>query len=257
MQTQVNKDLIKTKFKKGFKTYNQNASVQGNMAIKLMEIIREMCGVKFDRILEIGCGTGILTNLITKNMVFKELELNDIVEESKNFIDLQPQNICFLDGDAEEILFNGKYDLIISNATFQWFTSLSVFIKKIRCHLNDHGVIAFTTFGPANLYEILTITDAGLDYLPKEKLEELFKDHFNIIYSHSELKHLTFSSPIKVLRHLKEAGLNSLNNKQWLKKDLTEFELKYKQLFSVTKGVQLTYEPYYFVLSKLQNLYMD
>lgn len=249
MQTQINKEVIKTKFKKGFKTYNQNASVQGNMSVKLLKALKGIYGANFDRILEIGCGTGLLTNLLTENLVFKKLDLNDIVEESKDFIDLQQQNICFLDGDAEKILFNGKYDLIISNATFQWFTNLPAFMEKIHCHLSDNGIVAFTTFGPANLYEIMTITGVGLDYLTKERLEELFKCNFDIVYSNSELNHLTFSSPINVLKHLKKAGLNSFNNKQWLKKDLTEFEQKYKQLFSVKNGVQLTYEPYYFILS--------
>ena len=64
--------------------YDENAFVQRITAEKLVSSLSQK---KFDKILEIGCGTGILTKQIEQNLVFRKYFANDIVEKSKNFID--------------------------------------------------------------------------------------------------------------------------------------------------------------------------
>ena len=62
----MNKELIKKRFKKGLKTYNKNAVVQKKMAENLIKLIDE--NTEVDSILEIGCGTGVLTDKIIKKI---------------------------------------------------------------------------------------------------------------------------------------------------------------------------------------------
>ena len=57
----INKKLLKTRFKKSLLTYSDNAIIQNQMAKELLIKLNELKGNKFNKILEIGCGTGVLT----------------------------------------------------------------------------------------------------------------------------------------------------------------------------------------------------
>ena len=57
---QVNSKIIKKQFEKSFETYDQNAIVQQLMAKKLVSALVETDS-NFDTVLELGCGTVILT----------------------------------------------------------------------------------------------------------------------------------------------------------------------------------------------------
>ncbi|MFH0702947.1 MAG: malonyl-ACP O-methyltransferase BioC [bacterium] len=243
MQPFINKNLIKTRFKKSLDTYNRHATVQTGMAAKLIEILAKNCGNKFETILEIGCGTGILTEKILKNINFSEFYTNDIVEDSEKYIQKISKNIVFLGGDAEIMNFSLKADLIISNATFQWFSDLPAFLKKISLNLNKGGILAFTSFGHKNLYEISKITNYKLSYLDKN----IFNDCFELVYYDSEIIELIFDNPVKILEHLKYSGTNALSNQSWSRRNFNDFILKYKELFSFSQGVHLTYQPVYFI----------
>lgn len=48
--------------------------------------------------------------------------------------------------DIEENSLNKKYDLIISNATFQWFNNLEDTIGRLGKMLKKNGVLSFSTF---------------------------------------------------------------------------------------------------------------
>ena len=52
--------------------------------------------------------------------------------------------ITFVPGDAEQLNFDGKYDLIISSSTIQWFEDTESFLKKIEKNVSENGVIAIS-----------------------------------------------------------------------------------------------------------------
>ena len=66
---QINPKLIKKQFEKSFNSYNQNAIVQRLMAEKLVKNL-SLIKADFNSILELGCGTGILTKEIVKAIKF-------------------------------------------------------------------------------------------------------------------------------------------------------------------------------------------
>ena len=55
----MSKFLVKERFRKCLKTYDDNAIVQKIMA---QNLVSELEQKKYNKVLEIGCGTGILTN---------------------------------------------------------------------------------------------------------------------------------------------------------------------------------------------------
>ena len=79
------KSHIKKHFEKSMKNYDKNATVQKMMASKLVIELSKICQ-KFDNILELGSGTGILSKQINDNISFKNYYANDLVEKSKLYV---------------------------------------------------------------------------------------------------------------------------------------------------------------------------
>ena len=80
---QLNPKLIKNKFKKSMDKYDENAVVQKLMAEKLIANLPQK---SYEKILELGCGTGILTKHITQSLSYKKYYANDIVEKAKFYV---------------------------------------------------------------------------------------------------------------------------------------------------------------------------
>lgn len=245
----MDKDLIKNRFLRASKTYNKEAVVQKKIIDKLIEELKKHERKNYDSILEIGCGTGLLTKEIIDNFNFKHLNVNDICPN--HLLDgLENSITSYIEGDAENIPLPKNQDLVISCSAIQWFTSIDNFFSKINNTLNKDGIFAFTSFGKTNLKEIKTITSKGLEYKSLEENKELVSKHFEIIYCFEQEIKLYFPSAKEILRHLKLTGVTATSQKPWTKKDLNQFSEEYDKLFKSEKGFELTYNPIYFICKK-------
>ncbi|MCG8697282.1 MAG: methyltransferase domain-containing protein, partial [Bacteroidales bacterium] len=123
---EIDKKLVRKRFQKSIATYNCKAEVQKDVALKLMATLIKTNGSKYDKILEIGCGTGFLTREILEQCTIGHYSINDLNENAFSYIDEIFNNsnyrtFNFLKGDAEELNFPTELDLVISSSTIQWF----------------------------------------------------------------------------------------------------------------------------------------
>ncbi|MCR4309448.1 MAG: methyltransferase domain-containing protein [Deltaproteobacteria bacterium] len=111
------------------------------------------------KILEPGCGTGLYTRMLLDAFrgasVFGVDISEAMVRVAKRGID--DPRACFAVADAEEIA-TGSYDLVTSNAAFQWFLSLPRTLVRMASLLSGGGLLTFSFFGP----ETYTELDAAL-----------------------------------------------------------------------------------------------
>lgn len=236
----MNKDLIQKRFAKNLDTYNDNAKIQKKMAERLLSFLDRK---DFDDILEIGCGTGFLTLLVNEKFSFKTYTANDIVESCEKYVKEINPKINFIPADIEKAVENSdkKYDLIISNAVFQWVENLESFIKLLVSKLNDGGVLLFSTFGPENFREVNFVLGKTLPYYSANELQEIIKDYKNIV--EQEMHVMAFKTPKDILKHIKSTGVNALEMVSWTKSDMQKFENGYNNFCS---GIPtLTYHPIY------------
>lgn len=236
----MNKDLIQKRFAKNLDTYNDNAKIQKKMAERLLSFLDRK---DFDDILEIGCGTGFLTLLVNEKFSFKTYTANDIVESCEKYVKEINPKINFIPADIEKAVENSdkKYDLIISNAVFQWVENLESFIKLLVSKLNDGGVLLFSTFGPENFREVNFVLGKTLPYYSANELQEIIKDYKNIV--EQEMHVMAFRTPKDILKHIKSTGVNALEMVSWTKSDMQKFENGYNNFCS---GIPtLTYHPIY------------
>ncbi len=236
----MNKDLIQKRFAKNLDTYNDNAKIQKKMAERLLSFLDRK---DFNDILEIGCGTGFLTQLVNDNFNFITYTANDIVESCEKYVKEINPKINFIPADIEKAVENSdkKYDLIISNAAFQWVENLESFIKLLVSKLNEGGVLLFSTFGPENFREVNFVLGKTLPYYSANELQEIIKDYKNIV--EQEMHVMAFKTPKDILKHIKSTGVNALEMVSWTKTDMQKFENGYNNFCS---GIPtLTYHPIY------------
>ncbi len=253
---EIDKSLIKERFRKSRETYDGEAFVQKAMCTTLIEMLFPFVSWKSLDVLELGCGTGLLTKKICNKIPVKKLYVNDLVDDFHGSIDFILKNESFewsyIAGDAENCdLFPHNLDLVISNASFQWFKNPEKFLSNIPSHMKSGGIIAFTTFGPENMIEIQNTIGNGLIYPDFRKIKSMISGNFKILDIREELKKITLPTPRDVLLHMKKTGVTGTKRFRWTKGKLEGFIDQYNSLFSCENGVALSYHPIYVVAEKI------
>jgi Trans-aconitate methyltransferase len=124
--------------------------VQASMALDLLAHVRAKLDQRpVDAILELGCGSGRLTRMLRETWPGARLVSVDIAADMLAVARQSCADALFVLDDAEHFLqcCDERFDLVISNATLQWFQTPDVSLLRCRTLLNPGGVVALTTFG--------------------------------------------------------------------------------------------------------------
>lgn len=255
----MEKSLIGKRFSKAIGCYRHEAAAQRKIARSLIAMMTDKTLPRhFDSVLEIGCGSGLLTREFLSSYTPDVLYLNDLCSEISSrdiaeYMAPSPETeLNYIIGDAENMALPQNLDLIISSSVLQWLENPLDFING-NCikSLNRGGIMAFSIFGPENLYEISSLTDIALEYLPLECLCKELCRNFNLIAVKEEKIVMAFESPRDVLLHLKATGVNGVGEYRWSKGSLLNFLSAYSEKYRLDDGkVHLTYHPYYMILQK-------
>lgn len=241
----INKELIKSRFGKNFSTYNDNAFVQK----KVVENLTKFVPFKmYGKVLEIGCGTGLLTQKLDY-LNAEKLFINDMCEDVKTIV--KPQNLEyeFIIGDAEEVDFPKNLGLIISSNALQWLENIEKFFEKSAQALTPSGMLIFSTFTTGNYEEIAKTFGASLEYKTITEIQTIAKQYFDVKTAEEEAMTLYFSTLKELFKHIKHTGVNALSAKGLTKSSLLQAKTEYEKL-RTPNGLPLTYKPAYFVMEK-------
>ncbi|WP_297578295.1 malonyl-ACP O-methyltransferase BioC [uncultured Helicobacter sp.] len=249
---QAQKERIRQGFQRAKPTYAQNAKVQQTMQQKLLAILRKHCKTRnLGNILELGCGNGLLARNLALSFEFESYLAVDLVDFSNDFIKIQkdiPHKIDFLQADFEDLAQisnknpNLQYDLILSNASMQWVNQRG-FLPQLSVLLRPNGILAFSTFGAENYQELRASCGIGLEYLEPKDYAEILQSDFKILESFEARIPLHFSNTLALFRHLRDTGVNSLQQGFRLnKKFLTDYATRFHNV--------LTYHPIYLLAQK-------
>ncbi len=208
------KRVIRRNFSKNARHYDDHAAVQRKCAEKLINLVK---GKNFSRILEIGCGTGMFTQLLGDKYREAEITAVDIsktmVNEAKKKV--FGKNIRFLIDDGENISPEGKHDLIASNATFQWFEDMDKTLANFKEALTDKGTLCFSMYGPQTFKEFEEVLQvhfgegrrlSSSKFTSKELLESILSQHFKKFTLTEEYFTVDFISLWEFLRNIKKCG---------------------------------------------------
>ncbi|GIP35344.1 class I SAM-dependent methyltransferase [Paenibacillus sp. J2TS4] len=163
------------------------------------------------RALDIGCGSGILVDELSSH--FDEVTGIDISDEMLEIAKEKRQrsNTSYLNMDADNLILDGKFDLIVSRTTFHHLNSIPSVISKMKELLNSSGRIVILD----NVSEIETpatyvyILGAILEFIPHCR-------KFGLKNAIRVFKHNTSKSWLEHLssdKYLSEQGYHDLYGK--------------------------------------------
>lgn len=252
----IDKDKVKRRFSKNAKTYDKFANVQKLMGRKLIELID---GKTYTNILEIGSGTGYVTELLKNKYPDAKITAMDIaegmIEHTSNR--MSGSNIDFICGDFETADLNGKFDLIISNATIQWFNDHKSSVEKMKSLLSDDGSICLSTFGSKTFMELhetyrelQSCSDdyikPGQDFYDLIKLNDLMTTIFNPInvITVDEIYTEKFKDCMSFFNSIKKIGANNASSSNTIKDPKFIFKVidHYENTYIDDNHVYATYE---------------
>lgn len=244
MRKKLHKQKIAESFSKSAKTYDLHADIQKEMMKKLLSLLPE----EANRILDIGCGTGLFEKLLAKKYPAADILGVDIAPGMISFASekIKRRNIKFLVGDGERLpLSDSTFDLIVSSASLQWMDYKKVFSEAKRT-LNVNGVFCFSTFGPKTLLEL---KKAGLSVNKFPSLSELktaLKKNFCEVKVEKQLIKKKYKDIFDLFYCLKATGAQ--NPIEVTKKSLLTKNKLQAMLSIDANGFMATYEIYYLVI---------
>lgn len=251
----MNKALITERFSRAVETYTIEATAQMEIAYHMIELLNQhLKNYTPQSIVEFGCGTGNYSRLLYRTFMPETFIINDICKEMMSRCDdLIKKGVQFEEGDAEQLAFQVRCNILTSCSTLQWFTSPERFFERSANFISTDGYLAFSTFGEDNFKEIKATTGSGLNYYNCDKLLDMLSPYYDIIHMEEQYIVQHYEHPLDVLRHLKQTGVTGIQSYQWTKGKLTEFSNAYQLNFTDDKGVTLTYHPIYVIAKKKQS----
>lgn len=254
----MNKSLRKTHsshpvrkaFSRSAHRYDELAKIQEHIGAQLLGRVYREKG--HTRILDIGMGTGLLTQKIARLFPQAEVIGIDFAEGMVHCAKRRCREYQVVQADAIALPFRkAVFDLIISNLAYQWVRPLAkAFSENSRC-LIPGGTFRAALFGRHSLQELFKSFEAAgargffLQRLPAlaDVNRALKASGMHIQNVHSQKVTCYFHDMWQLLLWLKKIGANTLPRRGYLgKKILMKANEYYFQNFKTRPGVAVTFE---------------
>jgi len=246
------KQAIVRNFSRSALLYDLFSDIQMRAA---RDLVARISKSEIESILELGCGTGNYTLLLREKFRKAEIKALDI---SGEMIDvarekLKGKSVELLQADAEGLDLDDKFDLITSNACFQWLGDLEKELLSYKKMLNPAGKLIFSLFGPQTFNELndsfsAVLEDFSIDakkFPVRDKLERFLKDNFKAAKV-SEIVYVEIFPDLKfLLKRLKYSGTrgSGLAGRAYLSKGfLQKAEDAYLEKY---KEIRATYQVFF------------
>ena len=205
-------------FSRAAQTYDTYADVQSETATCLMARLNDR---EYHEILEVGCGTGFYTLMLTQKFVNSHILAVDIspVMVAEARIKLARYSRVRLekaDGEFLPAFISGPFDLITASGALHWFEDLERAIQQYCRILSPSGSVLFAVFGPNTLFELNKTLRHVFDnrvclpvnFFPKETT---LQDFLSRAFNEWNVKELslsrTYPDLLSLLRSLKSTGV--------------------------------------------------
>ncbi len=131
---------MSSRFSLSAETYDARATVQRHVA---QALVQQIPVVPRDlRILEIGCGTGILTQLLLArfpDVLVDALDISDrMIEQGRSSLALEPR-VSWIVRDVREYQPALRYELIVSSSSLHWVRPLEAAFSPLATMLDAQG----------------------------------------------------------------------------------------------------------------------
>ena len=264
----ITAERIKRSYDRYAQNYDSGTQLQRSLADKLINAV-QLDGIKFSKVLDIGCGTGyLLSSLRAERSEAKQspifgkeiasvasLPRNDgIVGCDISFGMLncaRDKGSRYVQSDASVLPFsNSIFDLVVSNAAYQWVRDLKTAFSEVKRVLKPAGKFYFVVFNNNTLWQLQDVCKginvAGKNFPDKDKLHSSLAEAGFKIDSIEIFSYVKYYKDLwELLGTLKNIGSTSADNKvkglAW-RAILQQVNDLYIAKFANENGIPATYE---------------
>lgn len=242
---------IELSFNRAALTYDQNSIIQKTIGKKLIKLLLPHVQ-QTEMIIDLGCGTGLITEQLALSLDFKNFFALDLAEQllikARKRLAYLPIN--FLLQNFETFLFKkNHFNLIFSNMALQWAIRFEKTLQNIKNSLSAQSLLAFSVPLQGTFQELI-LYQKNKFYSLDRLLKIIAKMKFRKIVYFMEQFILSYPSWLIALQSIKAVGANatfcqtkkSLHGKNQFKRKL--------QCLTESKPAQLTYNIGYFLVWK-------
>jgi malonyl-CoA O-methyltransferase len=129
-------------FSRAAQTYERGAALHRHVAARLIGTLPEPARSGLNRILEVGCGSGVLTEPLRQRYPEATLCLLDVAEGMVASVRERwgrDPRMEFVVADVREFLSPQPFDLIVSSSALHWATPLDLTLTHLRRQLSLDG----------------------------------------------------------------------------------------------------------------------
>jgi malonyl-CoA O-methyltransferase len=144
---------VAARFGAAARSYDAHSPVQRHAAARLAGLIATAGLPPRPRVLEIGCGTGHLTRLLSLHLPGAAILATDIAPAMVAACQarLPQHDYAVMDGTQPTV--DGPFDLICANLAAQWFADLPAALAGLAAMLAPGGVLALSLLGAGTFAE--------------------------------------------------------------------------------------------------------
>jgi len=247
------KEAVRNSFSRYARHYDRYSDIQRICASRLISKIRSG---PLGRILDVGCGTGCYTRLLRDKFPHSKIKAVDVSPEMIEVAaeKLKDTGVEFEVIDGEEVRLDEEYDLITSNASFQWFVDLEGALTKYRAALSMGGIILFSAFGPLTFRELqdsvrclsgteFSVVSSG--FTGRSGLEKILDGIFDDTEVEEMIHRQDHGSVTELLRNIKYTGVRADGipwKRMWTARALSGLEDIYRRTH---KDIIATYQVFF------------
>ena len=254
--------MIGHRFSAAAETYDQHARPQLALAQSVVSMLPEMYP---EQILELGCGTGQLTRLLTKYFPEVPIDAVDLSEKmiahSRSKFQHFPQ-INWIVDDAQTFWGGDRYPLIVSSSALHWVADFRKTCENIFQSLEPGGTFSLGMMLRGTLKEL---HDLRKEIAPEKTPELTLPTYaetkaclqdagFNLERQKHSEEQILYPDAKAFLKAIHEQGVTggkvSAGNAPLSRTELSQLVADYQENHATDGGIHATYETATFLLTK-------
>lgn len=233
---------IKKAFNNAASTYDEHCHLQQQVGMHLLKLAK-IHQPHADYIIDLGCGTGLITQLISQEYHYSQFYAIDIANELLAKAKQRLAHVIIEENEFDNIhQYPFYFDLAFSNLALHWSIDFENTLKKIHAQLQKNGCLVLSiplqgTF--VELQDHLKIHD----FFSFEMTQQLLQQQFKMLSCETSTITYYFDNPLDALRSIKRVGATYVNKNK-------SHTLNKSLLHSINHLRTLTYVVGYFILRK-------
>lgn len=206
-------NIIQQKFNQAAHTYNNHNQLQMQVGVQLIDLVLQFVN-KANFIIDLGCGTGQITQHLIKQLNHQRCFALDIAESCLTLAkSTLPKSTKLLHQDFNQISERlPKFDLVFANLSLHWSNDITTLFKSISTLLSSPGYLAFTIplQGTLNTLRQLNPKQKHAFHTYEEICLMLKNTNLTLICHKTNTFTFNFNTAWQALKSLKKTGTNHL-----------------------------------------------